>query len=160
MIRVFVREKGTSNFNVPSRFYRPIKINGILDTTGTFVIIANAASIATRNGIAFRTVSPNLHLAILVAVYKQTPTGGMVEMQKYEEFSVQIAGDFYELLVIADVAPGIEKKIEALLPDAEFFQSDQKNGQILYNWKLSYVKEYRLGEFGEGDTGVTIVTFK
>ena len=63
--------------------------------------------------------------------------GGMVEMQKYEEFSVQIAGDFYELLVIADVAPGIEKKIEALLPDAEFFQSDQKNGQILYNWKLA-----------------------
>ena len=29
------------------------------------------------------------------------------------------------------------------------------------HWKkLSYVKEYRLGEFGEGDTGVTIVTFK
>ena len=26
--------------------------------------------------------------------------------------------------------------------------------------RLSYVKEYRLGEFGEGDTGVTIVTFK
>lgn len=26
--------------------------------------------------------------------------------------------------------------------------------------KLSYVKEFRLGEFGEGDTGVTIVTFK
>lgn len=26
--------------------------------------------------------------------------------------------------------------------------------------KLSYVKEYRLGEFSEGDTGVTIVTFK
>lgn len=25
---------------------------------------------------------------------------------------------------------------------------------------LSYVKEFRLGEFGEGDTGVTIVTFK
>ena len=35
--------------------------------------------------------------------------GGMVEMQKYEGFSVQIAGDFYELLVIADVAPGIEE---------------------------------------------------
>ncbi|MDD6074319.1 MAG: endonuclease MutS2 [Clostridium sp.] len=26
--------------------------------------------------------------------------------------------------------------------------------------KLSYVKDFRLGEFGEGDTGVTIVTFK
>lgn len=26
--------------------------------------------------------------------------------------------------------------------------------------RLSYVKEFRLGEFGEGDTGVTIVTFK
>ena len=26
--------------------------------------------------------------------------------------------------------------------------------------KLKYVKEFRLGEFGEGDTGVTIVTFK
>lgn len=26
--------------------------------------------------------------------------------------------------------------------------------------KLSYVKSFRLGEYGEGDTGVTIVTFK
>ena len=26
--------------------------------------------------------------------------------------------------------------------------------------KLKYVKEFRLGTFGEGDTGVTIVTFK
>jgi DNA mismatch repair protein MutS2 len=26
--------------------------------------------------------------------------------------------------------------------------------------RLSYVKEYHLGEFGEGDAGVTIVTFK
>ena len=26
--------------------------------------------------------------------------------------------------------------------------------------KLKYVKEFRLGDFGEGDTGVTIVTFK
>ena len=25
--------------------------------------------------------------------------------------------------------------------------------------QLKYVKEYRLGEYGEGDTGVTIVTF-
>ena len=64
--------------------------------------------------------------------------GGMVEMQKYEEFSVQIAGDFYELLVIADVAPGIEKKIEALLPDAEFFQSDQKNDQAYHKWFFAF----------------------
>jgi len=26
--------------------------------------------------------------------------------------------------------------------------------------RLNYVKDFRLGEFGEGDTGVTIVTFK
>ena len=26
--------------------------------------------------------------------------------------------------------------------------------------KLKYAKEFRLGEFGEGDSGVTIVTFK
>ena len=26
--------------------------------------------------------------------------------------------------------------------------------------RLKYVKDFRLGEFGEGDTGVTIVTFK
>ena len=26
--------------------------------------------------------------------------------------------------------------------------------------KLKYVKEFRLGEFGEGDSGVTIVTFR
>ena len=26
--------------------------------------------------------------------------------------------------------------------------------------KLNYVKEFRLGEFGEGDSGVTIVIFK
>jgi len=34
--------------------------------------------------------------------------------------------------------------------------------QAVHNYvrKLKYVKEYRLGEFGEGDAGVTIVTFK
>ena len=26
--------------------------------------------------------------------------------------------------------------------------------------RLKYVKEFRLGEYGEGDAGVTIVTFK
>ena len=26
--------------------------------------------------------------------------------------------------------------------------------------RLGYVKDFRLGEYGEGDTGVTIVTFK
>ena len=29
-----------------------------------------------------------------------------------------------------------------------------------YLKKLKYVDSYRLGVFGEGDTGVTIVTFK
>ena len=81
--------------------------------------------------------------------------GGMVEMQKYEGFSVQIAGDFYELLVIADVAPGIEEKIEALLPDVEFFQSDQKNGQILYNWKLAVPLAKEVIQAVRGVTGVS-----
>ena len=29
-----------------------------------------------------------------------------------------------------------------------------------YLKRLKYVKEFRLGEYGEGDAGVTIVTFK
>ncbi len=35
-----------------------------------------------------------------------------------------------------------------------------KAGIHKYLKRLSYVKEFRLGEFGEGDSGVTIVTFK
>ncbi|MFR3284317.1 MAG: hypothetical protein ACLTR6_08175 [Clostridium fessum] len=63
--------------------------------------------------------------------------GGMVEMQKYERIFGADSRRFHELLVIAEVAPGIREKIEALLPDVEFFQSGQKDGQILYNWKLA-----------------------
>lgn len=35
-----------------------------------------------------------------------------------------------------------------------------KSGIHKYLKRLNYVKEFRLGEFGEGDSGVTIVTFK
>ena len=35
-----------------------------------------------------------------------------------------------------------------------------KNAVHSHLKRLKYVKEYRLGAFGEGDTGVTIVTFK
>lgn len=35
-----------------------------------------------------------------------------------------------------------------------------KSGVHKHLKKLKYVKEFRLGDFGEGDTGVTIVTFK
>ena len=35
-----------------------------------------------------------------------------------------------------------------------------KAGIHKYLKRLKYVKEFRLGEFGEGDSGVTIVTFK
>lgn len=35
-----------------------------------------------------------------------------------------------------------------------------KSGVHTHLRRLKYIKEFRLGEFGEGDTGVTIVTFK
>lgn len=35
-----------------------------------------------------------------------------------------------------------------------------KNAVHKHLKKLKYVKDFRLGVFGEGDTGVTIVTFK
>lgn len=35
-----------------------------------------------------------------------------------------------------------------------------RNAVHNYLKRLKYVKEYRLGEYGEGDAGVTIVTFK
>ena len=41
------------------------------------------------------------------------------------------------------------------LPAAGFIEAFRKKLK-----KLKYVKEFRLGEFGEGDSGVTIVIFK
>ena len=35
-----------------------------------------------------------------------------------------------------------------------------RNGVHQHLRKLKYVKSFHLGEFGEGDSGVTIVTFK
>ena len=35
-----------------------------------------------------------------------------------------------------------------------------RNAVHVHLKRLKYVKEYRLGEYGEGDSGVTIVTFK
>ncbi len=38
--------------------------------------------------------------------------GGMIEMQKYDGFKVNIAGDFYELLITADTSKAIPEDIE------------------------------------------------
>ena len=63
--------------------------------------------------------------------------GGMVEMQRYEGFSVQIAGDFYELLVVARSDMKIKEAIEELLPKADYQQCNEQGSEVLYNWKFA-----------------------
>lgn len=47
--------------------YLPSSMNGICERTGIYVISSNAPSVASKNGIAARTVSPKLTLEIFVA---------------------------------------------------------------------------------------------
>lgn len=59
--------------------------------------------------------------------------GGMVEMQKLEEFEVNICGDFYELLVMLDTeecpVEEYERKITGLTGKSEFSLQSKKIGE-------------------------------
>ena len=59
--------------------------------------------------------------------------GGMVEMQKLEEFEVNICGDFFELLVMLDTercpVETYESKITRLTGKSEFSLQSKKTGE-------------------------------
>ena len=77
-----------------------------------------------------------------------------------------------ELMLIGMTADEARASLEAYLDDAYLSHIGQvrivhgKGSGILrdmvhsYVRKVKYVSEYRLGEFGEGDSGVTIIRFK
>lgn len=67
--------------------------------------------------------------------------GGMVRMQKLEEFEVDICGDFYELLIICDGRENRYKKCEAdikqILGEGEFTLKSQGKERCLINLKYA-----------------------
>lgn len=71
--------------------------------------------------------------------------GGMVEMQKFDGFQVNICGDFYEVLVVADksvLSPDcLKTKLAELLPEPEFCLEDETDGKLLVDWKLAVPAE-------------------
>lgn len=66
--------------------------------------------------------------------------GGMVEMQKLEEFDVNICGDFYELLVVCDdkgMKEQYEKSIRKLSGESEFILESVGDKRTLINFKYA-----------------------
>jgi len=67
--------------------------------------------------------------------------GGMIEMQKLEEFHVNICGDFYELIIICDTSSrdiaDYEKKITAITGTAEFVLNSTIDTKTLLNLKFA-----------------------
>ena len=71
-------------------------------------------------------------------------------------------------MTVAEAVPMLDKYLDdaylARLPQVRVVHGRGtgalKAGVHKHLKKLKYIKEFRLGEFGEGDTGVTIVTFK
>ena len=68
-----------------------------------------------------------------------------------------------ELTLKIDLKPALseEQLDHRVLREFEENQNRQfKNAVHKRLRQLKYVKEFRLGQFGEGDSGVTVVTFK
>jgi L-serine dehydratase len=67
--------------------------------------------------------------------------GGMIEMQKYDGFTVNICGDFYELLVVADFKTRSYKELKQqladMLPINEFFDENIVEEKAIINWKMA-----------------------
>ena len=97
---------------------------------------------------------------------KKNNTGsGKIKMSKYFSVSpeVNLIG-----MTVDEAIPVLDKYLDdaylAHLPKVRVVHGRGtgalKAGVHKHLKKLKYVKEFRLGDFGEGDTGVTIVTFK
>lgn len=67
--------------------------------------------------------------------------GGMIEMQRLEEFDVNICGDFYELIIICntnEIMPDKwEEKIKEITGDSDFTLKSEGKGHSLINLKYS-----------------------
>ena len=93
-----------------------------------------------------------------------------------ELISLYLMKECYETMIVGD---GEEATVDEAMPVMEKYLDDAylahlttvrvvhgrgtgalKNAVHTRLKKLKYVKEFRLGVFGEGDSGVTIVTFK
>ena len=96
---------------------------------------------------------------------KNNPGSGKIKMSK--SFSVSPEVNLIGMTV-DEAIPVLDKYLDdaylAHLPKVRVVHGRGtgalKAGVHKHLKKLKYVKEFRLGDFGEGDTGVTIVTFK
>lgn len=89
--------------------------------------------------------------------------GGMIEMQKLEEFQVNICGDFYELLVICDEKEPeeqtYEENIRKLTGDSEYALTDRKSGCMLLQLKYASSVEQKAIEVVQELDGVQDVIY-
>lgn len=89
--------------------------------------------------------------------------GGMIEMQRLEEFSVKICGDFYELIVICrDHGIAVsewEEKIQNITGDCELVISSRGKDQLLINLKYTKPLENSLMEELEALDGILDVIY-
>jgi L-serine dehydratase len=73
--------------------------------------------------------------------------GGMVEMQKYDGFSVSIAGDFYELLITADTSKtdpeDIRRDILLRLPVFDIINTEKCEDRVLFEIKFAEAQDMR-----------------
>ena len=67
--------------------------------------------------------------------------GGMIEMQKYDGFQINMAGDFYEILITADCSEkstdDILDNIRSYLPGFDFALTDNKDQRALFELKFA-----------------------
>lgn len=71
--------------------------------------------------------------------------GGMIKMQKFDGFRVNICGDFYEVLITVDLSvvaiDDLKQKLTDVLPASEFCLEDCNGEKALINWKLAVPAE-------------------
>ncbi|MBQ9699641.1 MAG: Smr/MutS family protein, partial [Lachnospiraceae bacterium] len=165
------------NTKAPSKVYKPsdftvgsaVKVLS-LNLTGTVSSIPNAkGDLFVQMGILRSQVNiKDLELideAVVTGPNMQKTSSGKIKMSK----GMNIATEVNLIGMTTDEAiPVLDKYLDdaylAHLTSVRVVHGRGtgalKNAVHSHLKRLKYVKEYRLGAFGEGDTGVTIVTFK
>lgn len=87
--------------------------------------------------------------------------GGMIEMQRLENFSVTICGDFYELLVICDRQESEEQTewLEKLKNDSAYTLTSKAGGQCLYEFKFAAPVKAEIQESVRSADGIADVIY-
>lgn len=130
-------------------------VSGLLGINMTDERVIESLDIANKSGLEvifnildYGAIHPNNYRATVYDINDNkhiwegvSVGGGMVELEKFDDFEISICGDYYELLIMVNSSKtdinDVSKKIKELLNNYDYFIIKTKNDISLINIKTS-----------------------